>query len=68
MTRPTISFAEAKQREEIAARRKAYEAKRDPEMEQCVIAYINRRADGHQQSFQDFARDWYARRGTEAKS
>lgn len=54
-------WREEKQREEIAARRKVDEAKRDPELEQCVIAYANWRRDGNLGGFREFAQDWYAR-------
>ena len=57
------SWLEQLEREDVA-RRKAEDAKQsDPEMEQCVIAYCNWRADGGQGSFETFKREWFTKRG-----
>lgn len=55
-------WAEDKRRSEIAERKRKAEATRDPELEHCVIAYVNWRRDGGQGGFDAFKRDWYAQR------
>jgi hypothetical protein len=52
-----------KERDDLAERKAKYEATRDLDLEECVIAYCNWRTDGNQGSFDLFKRDWYARRG-----
>jgi hypothetical protein len=50
-------WLQEKEREELSARKAAYEATRDLDFEECVIAYCNWRKDGHQGSFDLFKRD-----------
>lgn len=52
-----------REREDLAARKRRDEAKRDRDLEQCVIAYHAHRIDGGQMAFADFRREWYTTRG-----
>jgi len=63
----TANWAEERrlrERAEIAARKKIDAEKRDPELEQCVVAYHAHRVDGGQMRFEDFRRLWYTTRET----
>lgn len=52
-----------RERDDLAARKRRDAAKRDRELEQCVIAYATHRTDGGQMKFEDFRRDWYTTKG-----
>lgn len=53
----------ARERADLAARKRKQDEKRDPELESCVIAYASHRGDGGQMRWEDFRRDWYLNRG-----
>lgn len=63
MTGEWKSAALARERAEIAARKKKQEQNQDPELEACVIAYGAFRISGGQQRWEDFRREWYMTRG-----
>jgi hypothetical protein len=50
------------ERDDLAQRKRTEEENRDPEFEQCVIAYVSFRQGGGMSDFQDFKRGWYATR------
>jgi hypothetical protein len=52
-----------RERDDIAARKRRDEAKADPNLEQCLIAYHAFRVGGGQMAFADFRRDWYTTKG-----
>jgi len=52
-----------RERDDLAARKRRDEAKRDRELEQCVIAYATHRTDGGQMKFEEFRREWYLAKG-----
>jgi hypothetical protein len=52
-----------REREDLATRKRRDEAKRDRDLEQCVIAYATHRTDGGQMKFEEFRRDWYTTKG-----
>lgn len=53
----------ARERADLAARKRKQEENTDPELESCVIAYHAHRVDGGQMRWEDFRRDWYLNRG-----
>lgn len=53
----------ARERADLAARKRKQEENTDPELESCVIAYHAHRVDGGQMRFEDFRREWYMTRG-----
>lgn len=53
----------ARERADLAARKRKQEENSDPELESCVIAYHAHRVDGGQMRWEDFRRDWYLNRG-----
>lgn len=53
----------ARERADLAARKRKQEEKHDPEIEACVIAYGAYRVNGGQQRWEDFRREWYMTRG-----
>lgn len=53
----------ARERADLAARKRKQEENTDPEVESCVIAYHAHRVDGGQMRWEDFRRDWYLNRG-----
>lgn len=68
MTRslPTDNYREEKRKRELAetgARKAAYEASRDVEVERCVVAYFAHRTAGGQMMWADFRRDWLKENG-----
>jgi uncharacterized protein affecting Mg2+/Co2+ transport len=58
-----LSWKEEKQRDELAARKQRDEQNRDPEIEQCVIAYVNWVKDFGPRSFEAYRREWLQTRG-----
>ena len=62
MAKPILSYREAKEREELAARKREDAKHRDPELEAAVIAYCNFRRDGGFMKWDEFQRDYLARR------
>jgi hypothetical protein len=52
-------WLEARRREELAARKAAQEAARDPEIEQATIAYLAYRGAGGQELWETFRRKWF---------
>ena len=54
----------ARERADLAARKRKQDENRDPELESCVIAYHAHRVDGGQMRWEDFRRDWYLNRGS----
>ena len=54
----------ARERADLAARKRKQEENTDPELESCVIAYHAHRVDGGQMRWEDFRRDWYLNRGS----
>jgi len=57
------NWQEQRLREERSERIKEQEAKRDPELEQAVIAYHAHRVNGGQSRWSDFRIDWYKLNG-----
>ena len=55
------TWQERRHRDELAERRRRDEANSDPQMEQCVIAYVNWVKDFGPKSFEEFSRDWFKR-------
>jgi hypothetical protein len=53
-----LSWKEQRHRDDLAARKQKDEQTRDPEMEQCVVAYVNWVKDFGPQSFEAFRREW----------
>lgn len=53
----------ARERADLAARKRKQDEKHDPEIEACVIAYGAYRVNGGQQRWEDFRREWYMTRG-----
>jgi hypothetical protein len=51
-------WQEARRRDEMAARKAAQEAARDPEIEQATIAYLAYRTAGGQELWETFRRKW----------
>ena len=62
MARRVSDWIEAKEREEIAARKRVDEKHRDPQLEAAVIAYCNFRRDGGFMKWEQFQREYLARR------
>lgn len=60
---PYRELIEIRRRDELAARKAADEAKRDPELEQATIAYIAHRQEGGQDGWEMFRRRWFMERG-----
>lgn len=59
-----LSWKEQRARDELAARKQQQEAKSDPVLEQCVVAYINWVKDFGPQPWEAFRRDWLMKHGT----
>lgn len=57
------SWHEQRLREERSERIKEQEAKRDPELEQAVIAYHAHRTSGGTMKFADFRMEWIKAKG-----
>jgi hypothetical protein len=55
---PYLNWAEEKRRQEVAARKAAEEANRDPVMEQCVIAFVSHRRNGGTEGWDDYRARW----------
>lgn len=62
MAKRILSYLEAKEREELAARKREDEKHRDPQLEAAVIAYCNFRRDGGFMKWDKFQREYLARR------
>jgi hypothetical protein len=58
-------WLEQRRREDLAARKAAQEANRDPETEQAVVAYLAHRANGGGMRWADFRREWFLDKGKE---
>lgn len=58
-----LSWKEQKHREELAARKQQDERNRDPEIEQCVVAYVNWVKDFGPRSWEQFRKEWLQSRG-----
>lgn len=52
-------WQEARRRDELAARKAAQEAARDPDTEQATIAYLAYRTAGGQELWETFRRKWF---------
>ena len=53
-----VDWREDKRRKEVAARKAVDEAKRDPLMEQCVVAYVSHRQNGGTEVWDDYRVRW----------
>lgn len=53
----------ARERDDLAARKKKQDENRDQELEACVVAYGAHRVNGGQQRWEEFRREWYMTRG-----
>lgn len=66
-TSPHIdNYREERRKRELAetgARKAAYEASRDVEVERCVVAYFAHRTAGGQMTWADFRREWLKENG-----
>ena len=59
---PYRDYQARRQREALSARKEEQERNRDPELEQCVIAFATHRVDGGTLTFEKFRRQWYQER------
>lgn len=59
---PYRDYQARRKQEALAAAKAEQERNRDPELEQCVIAYATHRADGGTMRFEDFRRQWHQER------
>ena len=57
--KPRKEYLAEKERKDIAARKVKQESTHDPVVEQCVIDYVNHRAEGGSMLWQDYRRQWY---------
>lgn len=57
------SWKQQRDRDELAARKQQQEAKSDPVLEQCVVAYVNWVKDFGPQPWDAFRRDWLMKHG-----
>ena len=57
-----VEACRARERAEMAARKRKQEETRDREVEACVIAYHSHRVDGGQMKWEAFRREWYMTR------
>lgn len=51
-----------RQRDALAVAKASKERNRDPELEQCVIAYAAHKTDGGSMTFEMFRSQWYQER------
>ncbi len=56
---PYRDYQARRKRDALAAAKQSEERNRDPELEQCVIAYAAHRTDGGTMKFEAFRRQWY---------
>jgi hypothetical protein len=56
---PYREYQARRQRDALAAAKQSEERNRDPELEQCLIAYSVHRVDGGTMRFEEFKRQWY---------
>jgi hypothetical protein len=56
---PYREYQARRQRDALAAAKQSEERNRDPELEQCLIAYSVHRVDGGTMRFAEFKRQWY---------
>jgi len=59
---PYREYQAKRQRDALAAAKQSEERNRDPELEQCVIAYAAHKTDGGSMTFEVFRRQWYQER------
>jgi hypothetical protein len=59
---PYREYQARRQREALAAVKEEQERNRDPQLEQCVIAFAAHRSEGGGMTFEVFRRQWYQER------
>jgi hypothetical protein len=59
---PFREYEARRKREALSAAKAEQERHRDPELEQCVIAFATHRVDGGTMKFETFRRQWYQER------